>query len=190
MQMLFSVAATAAALLVLPLAAQATVYQFNANLTGTQQVPTNSAAGTGVATLFYNDFGTLSTADDTFNFSMSAFGLTGTATGFHIHAAAPAGANSGVVVNLAAAPFLSLNGGGTLLVGGNNVSVTNTSLLGNLQSGLAYVNIHTAAFGGGEIRGQLIQVATVPEPSTYAMLAAGLGLVGFVARRRRGSNSH
>lgn len=28
-------------------------------------------------------------------------------------------------------------------------------------------------------------VAPVPEPSTYALMAAGLGLVGFVARRRR-----
>jgi PEP-CTERM motif len=28
-------------------------------------------------------------------------------------------------------------------------------------------------------------VATIPEPETYAMLLAGLGLVGFVARRRK-----
>ena len=29
------------------------------------------------------------------------------------------------------------------------------------------------------------QVAVVPEPETYAMLLAGLGLVGFMARRRK-----
>jgi len=29
--------------------------------------------------------------------------------------------------------------------------------------------------------------ASVPEPQTYAMLLAGLGLVGAVARRRRGT---
>jgi hypothetical protein len=28
-------------------------------------------------------------------------------------------------------------------------------------------------------------VAPIPEPSTYALMAAGLGLVGFVARRRK-----
>ncbi|RZJ09795.1 MAG: PEP-CTERM sorting domain-containing protein [Rubrivivax sp.] len=28
-------------------------------------------------------------------------------------------------------------------------------------------------------------VAAVPEPETYALLAAGLGVIGFVARRRR-----
>lgn len=30
-----------------------------------------------------------------------------------------------------------------------------------------------------------VQIAAVPEPGTYAMLLAGLGLVGFAARRRR-----
>jgi hypothetical protein len=29
--------------------------------------------------------------------------------------------------------------------------------------------------------------AAVPEPETYAMMLAGLGLLGFVARRRRTS---
>lgn len=28
-------------------------------------------------------------------------------------------------------------------------------------------------------------IAAVPEPETYAMMLAGLGLVGFAARRRR-----
>jgi hypothetical protein len=30
-----------------------------------------------------------------------------------------------------------------------------------------------------------VAVTAVPEPETYAMLLAGLGLVGFAARRRR-----
>lgn len=30
-----------------------------------------------------------------------------------------------------------------------------------------------------------IDVSPIPEPETYAMLLAGLGLIGFVARRRK-----
>jgi hypothetical protein len=30
-----------------------------------------------------------------------------------------------------------------------------------------------------------INIAPIPEPETYAMLLAGLGLMGFVARRRK-----
>jgi hypothetical protein len=32
-----------------------------------------------------------------------------------------------------------------------------------------------------------LSIAAVPEPSTYALMLGGLGLVGFVARRRRGA---
>ena len=58
------------------------------------------------------------------------------------------------------------------------------SFLAILQTGSAYINIHTGANPGGEIRGQLSQVAVVPELEVYAMLLAGLGLIGFTARRR------
>jgi hypothetical protein len=37
---------------------------------------------------------------------------------------------------------------------------------------------------GGAVRGQLIEVTVVPEPSTYAMFAAGLGVLGLMWRRR------
>lgn len=33
-------------------------------------------------------------------------------------------------------------------------------------------------------------VSAVPEAQTWAMLLAGLGLVGFVARRRAGRDGH
>jgi hypothetical protein len=52
----------------------------------------------------------------------------------------------------------------------------------DLQNGLWYVNVHTVANPGGEIRGQLVP-APVPEPQTYAMIA-GFGLLGFAAYRR------
>jgi len=45
------------------------------------------------------------------------------------------------------------------------------------------VSYFLSAHSSTSFNGQIIQNA-VPEPSTYALLVAGLGLVGFIARRR------
>lgn len=57
-------------------------------------------------------------------------------------------------------------GGFAQLLGAGDLAVTSRVYLG----------------GDGEYR---LQIAVVPEPETYAMLLAGLGLIGFAARRRR-----
>ena len=58
-----------------------------------------------------------------------------------------------------------------------------------IAAGNAYVNLHTARFPGGEIRGQLPAApgGVIPEPGTFALLAGAglLPLTGAVARRRR-----
>ena len=68
------------------------------------------------------------------------------------------------------------------LAEGNGGQTLATSLP-NLLNNEAYINFHTVQFGGGEIRGQIMQV--VPEPSTYALMATGLAGVGLAALRRR-----
>ena len=45
-----------------------------------------------------------------------------------------------------------------------------------------YVNWQGLSYSGGEL---VFAVNAVPEPETYAMLLAGVGLLGFVARRRK-----
>ncbi|MBL8349321.1 MAG: FxDxF family PEP-CTERM protein [Burkholderiaceae bacterium] len=55
------------------------------------------------------------------------------------------------------------------------------ALVNGAAAGKAYLNIHSSYKSGGEIRGFL---APVPEPETYALMLAGLGLVGWAAKRR------
>lgn len=182
-------------------AATAATYSFNAVLNAGNEVAPVSSPATGIASLVYDDSGTASVTDDTYDFAMSVFGLSGTATAYHIHGAAAPGESAPVRVGLDAAPFLSLNTAGSLLVGGDDIAVPGTipatvappgpspgypamSFLELLQGGLAYVNVHTAANPGGEVRGQLLQVTAVPEPGTWAMLLAGVAAIGTIVRRR------
>lgn len=173
-----------AAALALPLSAQASIYQFNALINSASEVPTNSSTANGAATLFYNDKATATPADDSFDFSMSVFGLTGPITGAHIHAPAAVGVNAPVVVALNVAPFVLLNSGSSLLIGGSDVATPYVSFLSQLQSGLTYVNVHSALFPGGEVRGQLFEVSVVPEPSSMVLLLAGLGFTGLLMTSR------
>jgi hypothetical protein len=56
----------------------------------------------------------------------------------------------------------------------------------NLAAGSYYYAVFGVAPGFAAYSINSAAVATpVPEPETYAMLLAGLGIVGFVARRRR-----
>ncbi len=45
--------------------------------------------------------------------------------------------------------------------------------------------LSSLTFSTGQIAFEVAQVSAIPEPQTYALLLAGLGAVGFVARRRK-----
>lgn len=135
---MFRLFAVAAALAV---SGCATPMYFQANLSGTQEVPPTSSGATGVMTAkLYPDTHSL-------DYKVEYTGLSGPATAAHIHAPAAKGANAGVAV-----PFKS-----------TAAPITGASILtpeqqDALVNGQSYVNVHTAANPGGEIRGQIARI--------------------------------
>ena len=73
--------------------------------------------------------------------------------------------------------------GAFLTANGGTAADAEAGLFAGMQAGRAYFNVHTTAFPGGEIRGFL---TAVPEPTTWAMLIAGFGVLGGAIRRQRG----
>ncbi|MDI1298128.1 FxDxF family PEP-CTERM protein [Methylotenera sp.] len=58
-------------------------------------------------------------------------------------------------------------------------------LEGTLGSGMYSLHIAGTATGPKASYAGTLSVSPVPEPETYGMMLAGLGLMGFVARRRK-----
>ncbi len=116
---------------------QETVYSQSVALSGANEVPavTSAAAGTGTVTI---------NADRTVAASITATGMNATAA--HIHEAA-AGANGPVIV-----PFTK-TGDNTFAAPAG--AMLTESQYASYKAGNLYVNVHSAAFPGGEIRAQL-----------------------------------
>ena len=79
-------------------------------------------------------------------------------------------------------------GGGTKFIGSNaavyTVTGTGTINFGSLFAGVTSV-IWDDSFSSSSTIDNVTINSAVPEPETYAMLLAGLGLLGFAARRRK-----
>lgn len=132
-------------------------------LSPANEVPPVTGTGSGDAISGGISFNTVTS---TLSFAMgygSAAGftdLTGAAIGAHIHGPAAAGAEAGILFDLAAThfPAVTPTKGGVLY---GSVVLTSTQAT-NLLNGLNYVNIHTTANPGGEIRGQLVRANSDP----------------------------
>lgn len=100
----------------------------------------------------------------TLHYRVSVKHLTGPVTMAHIHAPAERGANTGIAVWLCDSatipgpldtPACASTTSGGLVEGSAPVTMAQ---LAWLESGLAYVNVHTGAHPGGEVRGQILDV--------------------------------
>lgn len=85
--------------------------------------------------------------------------------------------------------FSLFNAGGELL-GGTQVSTGMTDIwtlsYSNLAAGSYFVKVDGSVMSNAAGKYYAnVALAPVPEPETYAMMLAGLGLVGFTARRRK-----
>ena len=128
-----------------------------------------------------------------FSMSLPDIGMTiaGSGTlGFSVHPASPyrefhVGTNAIPPVNL---PFVGNAGGATpfsVYLVFYGAPLANDSLptwpvsSPGFQANIGFSNVAPS-------RDILIAVTTVPEPESYAMMLAGLGLLGFIARRKQG----
>jgi hypothetical protein len=189
-----AIVAAAMALVAAPSANAATM--FSANLAGTNETPPTTSLGGGTALL------TVSTPLDTLTLDALFFGLKGKLTRAHIHCCAAAGAASGVAIGEPSIAGFPLGGKSGIFSGVFNLlsasTYTSTFLAANggtaigarnafiagLLAGNGYINLHTTSFPGGEVRGQFVSVAAVPEPSEWGFLLIGMGASGMMLRWR------
>ncbi|QBE67427.1 CHRD domain-containing protein [Pseudoduganella lutea] len=178
------------------MSANANIY--TATLSGAVEAPPNESPGTGTVTVDFDIATHTMTIDVTFS------GLLGNTTAAHIHCctAVPGTGTAGVATELPT--FTGFPIGVTFgtyshvfdtslaatwnpnfvnTFGGGTIAGAETAFMAGLESGSAYLNLHTSFAGGGEIRGFL---QPVPEPATFALLALGAPVVLLAARRRRG----
>ena len=122
--------------------ASAAKVQFEASLDAKSGVPAKTSDATGQA------LATLDTATKVLSYTVTFQGLSGPVTASHFHGPAAAGANAGVAVPIGAKdPTNPIVGSATLT----------DAQIKDLESGMWYVNVHTAANPGGEIRGQVMK---------------------------------
>jgi hypothetical protein len=140
---LFAASLAAAMALSLAVPAWAASEHFHADMTGGAETPPTGSAATGTADA------TLDTATKTLDYTVSWSGLTGPAIMAHFHGPAPAGKSAGVLVKLGMSMKTGLN---SPLHG--TAKLTDAQIK-SLEAGLWYVNVHTPAHKGGEIRGQM-----------------------------------
>lgn len=146
--------------------AAATKVTFTADLKTTNEVPPISnaeASGSGKATVTFDltrgATGAIVTAKATFDITLTGFPTSTAITLAHIHKA-PAGANGGVVVGIktdAPNPIALTTGGTTIMKADVNVDANVAQQIIDDPAGY-YVNVHSAANGGGVVRGQLTKM--------------------------------
>jgi hypothetical protein len=120
--------------------ASADTVSYSAKLTGAKEVPKTTSKGTGMLDA------TFDTQTKMLKYTLTFDGLSGPATAAHIHGPAKKTENAGVVAPLGEKSPTSPVTGSLTLTDDQAKLLKETKL---------YVNVHTAANPGGEIRGPI-----------------------------------
>jgi CHRD domain len=165
-------------------AAHAVVITYKTTLSGPNESPPNASPGVGIGQVDVN------TTTHQMHVYAKFSGLTGNTSASHIHAPTavagtgtagvatttptfagfPLGVKLGeynVILDLTLAsswnaPYIAANGGTT--------AGAEAALLAALAAGKAYLNIHSSTFGGGEIRGFLIEQTTPTNNTSWGRI--------------------
>jgi hypothetical protein len=120
-------------------AGAASAETFKVTLDAKSEVPPNSSAGTGTADVDFD------AASKKLTWKLTYSGMTGPVSAAHFHGPAEPGKNAGVAVAIPNAGTSPAEGSATLT----------DAQAADLTAGKYYINVHTAANPGGEIRGQV-----------------------------------
>lgn len=160
----------AAAIAFVAMPAHADINNFVAFMNGANEAPgAGDPDGIGIGSV------SIDTVANTASWSFLLNNVDIPLTGAHIHSGT-AGVAGPVIVNFNAQ------------LSGINLFDADLASINSGNAAAFYLNVHNAAFPGGAIRGQLQfvgSIAAVPEPATYGLMLAGLGVVGVLASRRR-----
>lgn len=140
----------------------AQIHVIPVSLDSLQVGPPIVSAGTGTGTVTLDDVTGAVSVTGTYT------GFTGTQTLVHIHGPAPPGVNAGVVVTLTGTGGTS----GTY----SGAGVLSAPQITDMLNGQHYLNVHSTAFPGGEVRGQVV----LPPPPIPVLPPWGFALLGLV----------
>lgn len=121
-------------------------------MSGAQETPASSSTAIGNMDVFY----TKDTRTLTYSFSWS--GLSGAVTAMHVHGLAPTGYAAAPVQTLSTSGIIKCNASSTTACGSYSGTMQVDGFVvkeEDVINGMYYINIHTAAYPGGEIRGQI-----------------------------------
>jgi hypothetical protein len=121
------------------LAGPAFAEKLKAVLDAKSEVPPNASTATGTADIDFDP------ATKKLTWKLTYSGLSGPATAAHFHGPAEVGKNASVAVPITNAGSSPVEGSATLT----------DAQAADMMAGKCYVNVHTAANPGGEIRGQV-----------------------------------